>query len=643
MRAAIEQTLTVENVTPFQTAWQGICADYMPFAFFSDLAMTAAQREQEFTRAYRSGIKIARALYDPGWAYSTYPAGSPDWTNARMTAVYNWIRAMQDRDIRVVLNTGWSFPGQICEPFTGVAIATTPTVPLENLWASWFSESLHQMINVRGLTNVVGAVLFTESNQSAEPIPGGYTRLEYYIHVAQVLDAKIRADDASRTPIRSRIVISGSQEQSTTDVDTWTENVGANGSTYIDVAAAHSYNLSPTFAPLALAASNFPDYATLIARYTAWKADGGARPFWVDEGWTVIGGDTDSTGYRATADAGLQMCRWFQCAMEAGCAASFMWTLHNEKYWPTPASSVTQQYGLCDHAKDGTGVRPSWYAASMFANLTGGGGVTSLYRVTNVNAALHATGVHIPPGQRHVRHPLGEESIIVINEGAAPVRALINLARPLGAARTFYRYVYGAEIPPTAAADPAYLIPWDQTYAEVGSALPPNVIPGRSLVIYSTIPLSAPTAVSLSPAAVATSDSTGFGSADNVNDGNRSNVIGAGNGWRKADNASHYVELTWPAAVSMTRLELAFVATTPGVVYATYADTSTPAPAADYTAQWWNGAAFVDFPTPVNVTGNASPNRTHAFGRVTTTKVRITVTSAAATGAVNHVGVFNDP
>jgi hypothetical protein len=90
--------------------------------------------------------------------------------------------------------------------------------------------------------------------------------------------------------------------------------------------------------------------------------------------------------------------------------------------------------------------------------------------------------------------------------------------------------------------------------------------------------------------------------------------------------------------VPIGRFELAFVGTTAGVVYATYTDTSTPAPLADYTIEYWNGAAWVQV---VSVAGNAQPNRTHTITPVTTTKVRINATSAAATAQINNIAPYS--
>jgi len=647
-RPRLEQTLIFDNRVAIQTDWQGVCANHMLFVAFPEFGLTQEQKEAEWDRALASGVKIIRTFYDVSWAFGeTYPTGPANWTSANMLAFYEGVAAMQARGIKVVINTGWSFTGSICQPFEGVASTTMPTPTHEAAWAAWMSETFHQLINVRGYDNVIGGVLFTEPNfgAAAEPIPVGYTGLEYYVHMAEVLEAKIVADDASRTPIRPRIVLVGGQEQSGSDADTWIEYLKAND-TVCDVLSSHSYNLSPAFGPLSLSGSNDLSYSALIARFAAWAADASPRPLWVDEGNTVVGGNTDSTGYRATAEAGVKMCTWFAGHMQAGVRATLPWTLQDETHWPAPADSITQQFGVARSLHDTDAVRPAWYAFSLFASLVGGGGVTSVFPSLNGTALLHGTGVHIPQGQRHATHPDGEYTFVAINEAHTPVRTQVRFKEVIGS-RTFYRYVYSGERPPDAAANPAYLIPYDQIYTGVQKNLPPNVIPGHSVVFYSTINLQAPTALNLALTAKATTDSTGAGDCTFVNDGNFTNCSSSpGNGWRKADNDSHYVELTWedddgdPVQVTIGRLELAFVAGTPGVVWPDYTTSSMGTACAGYTVQYWNGSAFVDFSTPVNVTDNTAPNRTHTFTPVSTTKIRLTVTSAAATGQVNQIGAY---
>lgn len=52
-----------------------------------------------------------------------------------------------------------------------------------------------------------------------------------------------------------------------------------------------------------------------------------------------------------------------------------------------------------------------------------------------------------------------------------------------------------------------------------------------------------------------------------------------------------------------------------------------------YTLQYWNGAAYVDFSPVISVSGNADDNKVHTFTEVSTSKVKLTVTSTIVTDA----------
>jgi len=52
-----------------------------------------------------------------------------------------------------------------------------------------------------------------------------------------------------------------------------------------------------------------------------------------------------------------------------------------------------------------------------------------------------------------------------------------------------------------------------------------------------------------------------------------------------------------------------------------------------YTVQYWNGAAYVDFSTPINVSGNADDNKVHTFTVVTTQKIKLIITGTMVADA----------
>ena len=625
--------LTFDVVTPFQTAWMGDSANYSALPGYG---LTTQQAQADYARVCLSGVKNVSTWYDMGWAYTAgYPTGSPNWTSTNMQWFYDFLAAMQSCGVNVMIKMGWLFPQNIS--LSSSVPSATPTPANETSFVTWVSESLNQFINVRGYTNVIGCFFFTEpSTVQYGSIPAGYASPQaYYAHIVSAVQTQIVSDDGGRTPIRPRILLTGPSEQSFT-TDPWIQYLKANTSGLFDGYSFHSYRNTAAFPPLGIGGSD--TYAAWISFFNGIVTDASPQPLAADESGFIIGGDQDTSGYRATSDAGWQWIRLVDGHMQAGCGSSYIWLLGDQPILGDPVTGPVLLYGTTGYIKEGNAVKPSWYAYSMHANLTGGGGIggTKLYRNTaGGTSTLHGTGVFIPFGVKNTVSVGGEWSFVVINEGTA-IDVPIAMNASIGN-RTVYRYTYSGEIPPVAATNPAYLIPWDQEYTNVTTSIPQSRIPGHSVVIFSTMNIAAPPSQNLALAATATADQIGQGMPGNAILGNPSNVINDRNGWRKADDSPHWLQLTWPSPVTVGRLELAFVATTPGAVYATYADTSTPAPLASYTVQYWNGSAWV---TVATVSGNTQPNVEHVFSPVSTTAIRLNALSAAATAFVNNIGAF---
>lgn len=627
--------LTFDLSSPFQTAFSGVCANYAGIAAIPAFGLTSDQIATEWARVARSGVRKVSTWYDESWAMPSYPSGSPDFTTAAMVGFKAFLTAMQSAGVKVMIKMGWHFPQNV-GALSGAA-PITPTPSNEATFANWVSTSLNQFLNVWGFTCVEGCFFFTEpSTSTIGTIPGGYANgQEYYAHVVGVVKTKITTDDGSRTPILPRIVLAGPSEFSYS-TDTWTEYLAGTVPTLLDGYSAHSYCNVPDFEPFGFGVTQCAAYQPWIDRFTGWVGDASPKPLAADESGFLVGGDSDSTGYRSTADCAWQWARQIDGHMQAGCATSYIWLLADQPILGDPVTGPVLKYGTYDWAVTDGNVKPSWYAISLMANLLGGGGVTQLFRCTGGTSTLHGTAAWIPPGQPHVSDSRGEWTFVVINEDIA-LDVEVAFGTDIGG-RTLYRYAYSGEYVPAPASDPAYLVPWTHSAAGVTTTIPTTRHSGHSLVIYSTINLSAPTAPNLALTASVSSDSTATGSAPwMAAQANPSNVTGNINGWKKADDSSHYLEFDWNSAQTIGRVTLAFVATTAGVVYATYTDTSTPSPVSDYTVQYWDGAAWQ---TVATVSGNTSPNKSHTFGPVSTTKLRVNVTSVAATGQVNDVGIF---
>lgn len=96
-------------------------------------------------------------------------------------------------------------------------------------------------------------------------------------------------------------------------------------------------------------------------------------------------------------------------------------------------------------------------------------------------------------------------------------------------------------------------------------------------------------------------------SAGRVNDGSPSTALGGYHSWTNTRGAAlpQWVELTWSSPVTAARVDLY---------------TSSGYAIRDYDIQYWTGSSWV---TVASVNGNTSLTRTHLFGPITTTRLRV--------------------
>lgn len=184
--------LTINNNTPVQSNFWGVNAVYHGFAGQPDKfgrVYTEEQCDIEANRVGNMRLKVARTKYD-WWAWDE-ETNTWDWDNAKMTAFYGWLKRMKDRNIDVSLNTGWCCPGDILSnswngksPFR---VGDDWEASMQS-FANWVSESLHQIVEVRGFTNVKYLNLFTEPNYlSGKPLDPNKTPFECWYEAVEVV------------------------------------------------------------------------------------------------------------------------------------------------------------------------------------------------------------------------------------------------------------------------------------------------------------------------------------------------------------------------------------------------------------------------------------------------------------------------
>ena len=169
--------LKIVNSTPVQEDFWGNGAVYHGYAGMPDNSGRIYSDELcvlEAERAAKMKLKIARTFYK-WWAWDE-KTNTWDWNNNIMTAFYKWLKRMKDANITVALNAGWCCPGDIDSsswngksPFT---VQGDWEKSVQN-YADWVSETVRQLIEIRGFTNIKILVMFTEPNH-------GFGNLNFY-------------------------------------------------------------------------------------------------------------------------------------------------------------------------------------------------------------------------------------------------------------------------------------------------------------------------------------------------------------------------------------------------------------------------------------------------------------------------------
>lgn len=237
------KNLKILNSKPIQEDFWGNGAIYHGYAGMPDDAGRIYPEELcilEAERAAKMKLKIARTYYT-WWAWD-HKTNTWNWDNEIMTPFYKWLQRMKDANISVALNTGWWCPGDILSnchagpsPFT---VEGDWKASVEK-YADWVSETVHQLIEVRGFTNIKILVLFTEPQHlSGTPMTEDMTPYQCWYDCS-----KAAHDALVRDGRRDLVKLMGPNEGSTVTSDMlhW---VADNTDDFLDVYSSHAYQFS---------------------------------------------------------------------------------------------------------------------------------------------------------------------------------------------------------------------------------------------------------------------------------------------------------------------------------------------------------------------------------------------------------------
>ena len=449
--------LNVNTGNVIQSNFLGTNAVYHGFSYMPESnaqGMTDDLRALDFDRVRGINLHIARTWYGSDWAMPTW-GGAYDWNSTKMDAFYNWLQAMKDRGVAVSISAGWWFPQNVCSP--AAPSTCTPRVPDDvDIYTRWVSDSLNELINVKGFTNVQYATLFTEPlTYLSGNLPDGYSVQSFYQYVVEHLQTQL-VNDGRRGLVKLVGPNVGGLANDTGQLAFAANNLND----AIDIYSGHDYSLG-----------GYGDWKALVASGISTVSATG-KPFWMDE----YGKQDES--YRNTSDYGTYLAEADAGAMNAGVQSTLLW-LYEDQYYAYPLDTITNgdsftnglhKWGTQPWLPSDQNVRPAWYAFSLMSRFLGGPG-TKVYATTD-----NAGGQTI----NATRQPDGNWTVMVINTNRDPSSIQVNFSGAIN--RTFYRHVYDPANVPTNHA----VIGTSAVYNNVATGFGDS-LPARSVAIYTTI------------------------------------------------------------------------------------------------------------------------------------------------------------
>ena len=599
VHAVTPTQLNVDLNTAISSNFLGVNAVYHGFSYMPESinnGMTTNLRAIEMARLSKIHLHIARTWYGSDWAMPVW-GGAYDWNSTKMVAFYNWVQDMKDRNIDVVLSLGWWFTQNVCAP--DQPSTCTPAVPQDvNTYTKWISDSLYQLIVVKGFTNIKYGTLFTEplSYQSGN-LPSGYTQDSFYSYVANALVNQLNTDGR-----RGLIKIIGPNTTALSTTIAPLQFAVSNLNNVFDIYSSHDYSLS-----------GYPAWNSAVQNGISAVASTG-KPFWMDEY-----GKQDEV-YRGTGDYGTYIAEANAAAMNAGAQTTLLWLYQDQQYvWPLNTLTNTDsfyngvhEWGTQPYLPYSTQVRPSWHSFALMSRFLGGSG-TQVLSTTQSSNGLDITAVKLADGN---------VSTMVINDSASAQPFSLGFTGTISG--TLWRHLYN----PNNTSQAAEIIGADKSFS--ASSGVQDTLGGREFAIYTTIDDGSrpeiPSTNYAIGATVTTSSSYELPpwSSSDINDGN-TNTTSVSSGWSSDSNltADHTesVHLDLGVSQSINQVNL-FPRNDSGEVGQNFPIDFTISVSTD-NVTWTNVAARTGFPMPGNAGQSFEfPTQAARYIKITGTSLR---------------------
>lgn len=515
--------LTVEEVkiqnskAPIQTDFMGAsstvyhCSTYMPDKYGRQYTEEMATLELDRLKDYN--IKFARTMFKSHWIWDSVNK-CYNWESERMQAFYRYAKELQDRDIDIVLTTGWHFDTPIkakkengvivgynyiygineCKYIYGAEPGVDNLYGELNVPAGYFDGLDEDQIRIRkiglrlgewarqaimecrkrGLNNIKYVLTFVEpssqgANESGKEGPSA----------AELANCVTGYKYAFRKGGQTNDVLIMGPNQGGGHTGTLNEYMLKNHPDLYEVISGHNYPHAPkdtqtdTFAEDA----DFT-YSTFHNRMK--KYDELNRNYWNDE----FQANSDNAGNgQPSVWNGLNSCVSLLVGMQYNVQNTSWWQLYDQLWVDSVATNNEFNGGI--HV---VGMHPSLFvssipkpqyyatgiwtkymnsdAATVYPVGTAGGDVMDLYSFVYMNALKDNAS--------------GDWTIVVCNADVVDVEVHVNLDKAIN--QTLYRHVYEAAEPRTSTA--AHLADPDRVFKNVKDKLY-DVIPAGSVCVYT--------------------------------------------------------------------------------------------------------------------------------------------------------------
>eukprot|EP01084_Bolivina_argentea_P144667 253758_1 len=309
----------------------GIGTNYQGFSFMPEAysnGMNSTYHDIEFSRVCEAKIKIARTWYGPNWAMTPVYDNSKatqiwniqfDWNSELMNKFYSWLDKLKSCDVDVAIAGSWWFTQNTCSSASGGTC-----IPNDNdidIYTQFVSESLNQLITVRGFTNIKYMIYFTEPlDYESGKLPANYTQISYYAYVLNKLNQKL-INDGRRKLIK--IVGPNSNFSHVEQVINYKNSENKYiFSDILDIYSGHAYNFK-----------NYNAWYDNIITATKYVSDS-TKMYWLDE----YGSGPES--YRNTSDYGTYISFANIAAINANASMTLTWAWA-DTWFPWPLSNTT--------------------------------------------------------------------------------------------------------------------------------------------------------------------------------------------------------------------------------------------------------------------------------------------------------------